>query len=216
MKKGGYQIIDLSAYKFTNGESQSIPNVYNIIKNTKKVVLISGLTVDDTEYHDMFTVFIPYETHFYGLAQYEGNNIYFSVTKDGSVGVNVAEATKEPVAYLYNGIKLPVLPVWDSQIYKYAFITDSSIYATHTARLYIFSDYEYRDADANNRYIEFTPSYEYSIIYYDVFEEGDWSQKTDIEQKSVLIGNIDWANFDVIKSDGSVKLMASEPIPVYE
>ena len=103
MKKGGYQIIDLSAYKFTNGKSQIVKNIYNIIKHTKKIVLISGLTVDGAEYHDMFTVFIDYETFFCGLAQYEGNNICFVVNNDGSVAVNVVNnETDEPKKYDYN------------------------------------------------------------------------------------------------------------------
>lgn len=199
MKKGGYQIIDLSAYKFTNGESQSIPNVYNIIKNTKKVVLISGLTVDGTEYHDMFTVFIPYETYFYGLAQYEGNNIYFVVTKEGSVGVNIAEEAKAD-KYLYNGIMLPPLPNWDKQTYPYALITNTGgLYALSTQVQDIYA---------------LTETVVAPYLYTTVSDDREsWGEFEMFESDTKTQVSPVWSNYDVYNKSGTVNCYASDPVP---
>lgn len=54
MQKGGYQIIDLSGYPFhidktagTQGEN-TVPGIFKKIKSSKKALLFSGVTIDDT------------------------------------------------------------------------------------------------------------------------------------------------------------------------
>lgn len=55
MLKGGYQIIDLSRFKFLLGSSVDIGvDIYNICVNTKKAILVSGLTVDGELCKDSF------------------------------------------------------------------------------------------------------------------------------------------------------------------
>lgn len=213
MKKGGYQIIDLSAYKFTNGEPQIIKNVFNIIKNTKKVVLISGLTVDDTEYHDMFTVFMDYETFFCGLSQYEGNNICFVVENDGSVVVNVSEVNKEPVAYLYNGQRLPALPDFDVESYPYCFISKWVVTGTYLTccnrKPVVYS------GSGSNTYLHSNSGVITALIF--KYINNIWERQADIEitEESSRTAPF-WANFDVTYGDGKAYLSASEPVPVYE
>lgn len=228
MKKGGYQIIDLSAYKFTNGESQSVPNVYNIIKNTKKVVLISGLTVDGTEYHDMFTVFIPYETYFYGLTQYEGNNIYFVVDNDGRVRVSVSANAIDSPCMSYNGVTFPALPDWNREEYPYAML-----YGGTTADDPTYGYYGFLYLSTTKFYLEqpgiitkLYPENNGNVISYvwDVTSgdstEGPWRYREG-EDITVTIGeNVSfsgarkWTNFDLYnRTSETVAMEATEPIP---
>lgn len=51
-RTGGYQIIDLASYPMTSGNPVKVPGVYSTIESTRKVVLISGVDIDGTEYHD--------------------------------------------------------------------------------------------------------------------------------------------------------------------
>lgn len=55
MLKGGYQIINLDNHLFTSGVGFEIKGIYDIIEGTRKAILISGLVLDGTEYHDCFT-----------------------------------------------------------------------------------------------------------------------------------------------------------------
>ena len=54
MSNGGYQIIDLKNINLKVGTGTTIDGVYNKIKSTRKAILISGLNVGGTEYHDTF------------------------------------------------------------------------------------------------------------------------------------------------------------------
>ena len=54
MVKGGYQIIDLKGYELRSGVSMQYKDLYSKIEGTDKVILLSGLSVDGVEYHDVF------------------------------------------------------------------------------------------------------------------------------------------------------------------
>lgn len=54
MLKGGYQIIDLGNKEITTGVGMLIDGIYDKIEGTRKALLISGLNLDGTEYHDTF------------------------------------------------------------------------------------------------------------------------------------------------------------------
>lgn len=58
MNKGGYQILNLSGYDFRINETQHIPNVYDVIEGTHKVILISGASLNGIEIKDAFVNFI--------------------------------------------------------------------------------------------------------------------------------------------------------------
>lgn len=54
MKTGGYQIIDLKGVNHTTGVGMVHEGIYDDIESTRKVILLSGLVVDDIEYRDVF------------------------------------------------------------------------------------------------------------------------------------------------------------------
>lgn len=54
MTKGGYQIIDLSGYSFTNETSVDVKDIYEKFEGNRKAILISGLDIDGVEVRDFF------------------------------------------------------------------------------------------------------------------------------------------------------------------
>ncbi len=66
MTKGGYQIIDLKDVKLTLGTGATFKGVYNQIEGTRKAILVSGLNIGGTEYHDTFVDFTVSNTSFTG------------------------------------------------------------------------------------------------------------------------------------------------------
>ena len=132
----------------------------------------------------------------------------------------------EPVAYLYNGVRLPPLPEWDKEKYPYAWIRGIE------------------DSDGNTRYLLRVGSeaitFKNTMIYvewkkYDVYSqtgeghtyEGLYPEDREwvISQEDVWFDNyfkvegfiFSWVNHDVInEDDGTVYQYATDPIPVYE
>lgn len=66
MTKGGYQIIDLKNVQLTSGTGATFKGVYEQIEGTRKAILVSGLNVGGTEYHDTFVDFTVSNTTFTG------------------------------------------------------------------------------------------------------------------------------------------------------
>ena len=66
MTHGGYQIIDLKNINLKVGTGTTIDGVYNKIKSTRKAILISGLNVGGTEYHDTFVELTVNGTNYTG------------------------------------------------------------------------------------------------------------------------------------------------------
>lgn len=56
MKKGGYQIIDLKNFDIHHGNSVTIKGIYNILKEVKKPLLLSGIIVDSEKQQDQFII----------------------------------------------------------------------------------------------------------------------------------------------------------------
>lgn len=56
MNIGGYQIIDLEDTNIVTNMSKTITGIYNKVKGTRKPILISGITINNTKYHDTFSV----------------------------------------------------------------------------------------------------------------------------------------------------------------
>lgn len=54
MIKGGYQIIDLNDVNHSNDVGVIHNGVYNKIKSTRKVILLSGIVFRGIKYNDMF------------------------------------------------------------------------------------------------------------------------------------------------------------------
>ncbi len=123
---------------------------------------------------------------------------------------------KEPVAYLYNGVRLPKLPEWDKEAYPYAVIAqtlsgDGAVvfgFAVCADPWYVGS-YSSGDnfvgADGNG--------FQWTLI------DGVWVQNNmfwgtyNISDDGYGV----WSNHDVIDTtDGTIYLTASEPVPIYE
>lgn len=131
---------------------------------------------------------------------------------------------KQPIAYLYNGIRLPALPEWDKETYPYAVIITSTDVESY--RLYV-SDKPviYRRKD-NLTALALSASCKLGrsgIVYqnYPSMDDAKWSNPyiTSISGATEWFdyaSSYVWANYDVLWDDGSVSLTASDPIPVYE
>lgn len=120
---------------------------------------------------------------------------------------------KQPVAYLYNGVRLPALPEWDKAKYPYVYISNGF---SGIGRNYVcFQNIEYGKTDDGSRCIVVPVGTGMSGLY----SNDQWKEPTvTTEEKRIAIPNSTmlWANFDVLDEDGTVCLAASEPVPVYE
>lgn len=89
MTKGGYQILDLSNYDFTLDNTQYVNGAYEKIEGTRKVILVSGLTVNGTEYRDAFVDFNVESGNFVGSMYDVTINVGSSV--DGNDPITITE-----------------------------------------------------------------------------------------------------------------------------
>ena len=67
MNKGGYQILDLKNTNFALGTGAVVAGVYDKIAGTKKPILVSGIVIAGTEYHDTYVDFTINNTAFEGI-----------------------------------------------------------------------------------------------------------------------------------------------------
>lgn len=124
-------------------------------------------------------------------------------------------SAKEPVAYLYNGVRLPKLPEWDKTAYPYAIITVSS---TDVYRLSLST--QVFDYSGLAKVTTAAPTKAYKLV------DGQWEWISDKESGTYTLSLISpvWSNHDVLYSDyfendglaGKVMIAASDPVPVYE
>lgn len=136
----------------------------------------------------------------------------------------------EPVAWLYNGVRLPKLPEWDKETYPYAFMTVMATSSNTSAYLYCSPVPIYKN-DNGGLISSLITKQDGTVICYTcsllsdgtVFE--DWTRyengdKSVVSDASFIVINtalIKWSNYDMLNySDDSVYLAASEPVPVYD
>ena len=67
MNKGGYQILDLKNTNFALGTGAVVTGAYGTIAGTKKPILVSGIVIAGTEYHDTYVDFTINNTAFEGI-----------------------------------------------------------------------------------------------------------------------------------------------------
>lgn len=143
-----------------------------------------------------------------------------------------------PVAYLYNGIRLPALPEWDREKYPYfivlPYISGSTFNPQNMTMLYLstskfsrkvfvkesvlsgeYNDYWfYAETDGDAVYYTYQPSTETEWTRHEYrdteFLAGELA--FNYSNADVCLANFDVKNYD----DGTVYLPAAEPIPVYE
>ena len=67
MNKGGYQILDLKNTNFALGTGALVAGAFETIRGTKKPILVSGIVIAGTEYHDTYVDFTVVSTAFEGI-----------------------------------------------------------------------------------------------------------------------------------------------------
>ena len=121
---------------------------------------------------------------------------------------------KEPVAYLYNGVRLPKLPEWDREKYPYAvlreMVSETTPYAVY---------YSKQQPTLNSSGKVFICSLAYpGVVTYCDYTDGAlaWRSTNTSLLTSTSVDGVFWTNTDILNEDGSVWLAASDPTPVYE
>lgn len=116
---------------------------------------------------------------------------------------------KTPVAYLYNGVRLPALPEWDRESYPYAYIDDHS---THFHTLRCFAALP----TVSDGLVVKSGGIQYVCPHSDVGDNTKWTLQSSSGSNILYPVEWNWTNFDLSDSDGNVLFTASDPIPVYE
>lgn len=136
-----------------------------------------------------------------------------------TVSKGVLPKKREPVAYLYNGVRLPKLPEWDRAVYPYAVI-----YGFGSQFRFLFDVCSERPVryfnSGTNGYSVGCPNGCQSLYFgteSSLWNNGQPYMQNDHYSRywNSTNGPV-WANFDILNEDGTVALATSEPIPVYE
>lgn len=124
------------------------------------------------------------------------------------------ETQKEPVAYLYNGVRLPKLPEWDREKYPYAVITRNDMYpysVVVSSHPCYFNDTE---GESKVLYID-VEEYTGQIYIRTADAPNEFVWKQDDPFYGFSSDYAIWSNFDLYTKSGTLYLSASEPTPVY-
>lgn len=142
--------------------------------------------------------------------------------------------TGEPVVYdyNYNGVILPALPEWDKEEYPYVMISNNGYtdYEDYTHCTLIA--HKTLPTTKNNfilgdiHGVPDSTDYVYSTCDPKHYPDGWYSSENGYGACSssnggsglatVRLAHVIWANYDVVNTNGSVYLAATDPIPVYE
>ena len=121
-----------------------------------------------------------------------------------------------PVAYLYNGVRLPGLPKeWDRETYPYAFIWEGTGYyelciASVESVIVSPNNLTVLPSERGTIYLEF-------ICKTEQWEETRYSGTEYTGYLASVPPKLVWSNFDFkYKGTDNVYFAASEPVPVYE
>ena len=117
-------------------------------------------------------------------------------------------AVREPVAYLYNGVRLPKLPEWDKAAYPYAIISKPSYTTSYLLKCYT-EDSDFHTSDNGIRCFEGS-----AFLFAKEYDRADWTKRGFIKKTNSIKPYTIWANFDLLNEDGTVYLPASDPIPI--
>lgn len=132
------------------------------------------------------------------------------------------------VGYSYNGTVLPKLPEWDKETYPVASISVSGPNISnkgYIALLRIYGQIDAGTAGVSNYFYSSVGGLQYRIEWADGTEAptDSWGEATVYEAGndansglSTAFDFIVWTNTDIVASDGSWSMTASEPVPVYE
>lgn len=118
----------------------------------------------------------------------------------------------EPVAWLYNGVRLPKLPEWDKETYPYAYVGITTYQGIEEYRAYFAKEKHTKSSSAMGFITE-------DVIRYRLID-GQWVEHG--PGISAIIASPLWSNVDIYYNSsveevgGTLYLAASEPVPVYE
>ena len=122
---------------------------------------------------------------------------------------------KEPVAYLYNGVRLPALPEWDKEAYPYAVIWYTpGFFGIGSYYYLIISQTEIvTDATSSEKFTVGADAIVYSINAPYKPDSGDtWKEST---FSGGAYSGLRWSNYDVYDAEGTMKQAASDVVTVY-
>jgi hypothetical protein len=127
----------------------------------------------------------------------------------------ISQGEKEPVAYLYNGVRLPKLPEWDRETYPYAAIAWQNT-ANPQYYLSCFSvEPIYKSAETTT--LKFVSDSCVRIQANMSLDNTFGEAKTIKQIFNYDIDRVVWTNFDLRNTaTQEVWFYASDPIPVYE
>ena len=159
----------------------------------------------------------------------------------GLMGKGVLRGNKEPVAYLYNGVRLPKLPEWDRESYPYAYLsshnstssggngdyllfcTSEPVRITKTTNANTGEQFDVATCDGDGILYWYGDSGEWvkdsytasehtaNATYWALFWGGIWA----MIRSADLAVTCFWSNTDVLNEDESVYIAASEPRALY-
>lgn len=111
--------------------------------------------------------------------------------------------------YLYNGMELPALPKTNHPIA----VMNTALYGMlKKATLYLFSELEYTSIESSgDRGLLLTESNH--VRFSATATDTEWTA-IDASAGSLNIKNIGWTSHDILNSDGTLYLAASEPVPI--
>lgn len=153
----------------------------------------------------------------------------------GMTGKPLPISKPEPVAYLYNGVRLPKLPEWNKSKYPYVVINKDRVAIKFYYSLYLCSDMPFR-LNGLEFYDIKLPTIRYKQVEADAKTWGNPELLTEEDGRGPYNdeGNTDvngrywylcsdpiWSNFDFYYTkyeghEGELYLAASDPIPIYE
>ena len=119
--------------------------------------------------------------------------------------------------YLYNGIELPQLPEWDTEIYPYAFITlmcyaQKYLLTVSTRPGYLFGKESLYNGMCmtSGRFFQYTYDVDTDSWALTRGDDGKYGFELHNENRSLT-----WCNENVVTEDsGEIYFAASDPIPV--
>lgn len=110
--------------------------------------------------------------------------------------------------YMYNGVKLPALPDYDTDAYPYGFIAESVVMKGSYA-LYISDKPFVYNKLKNNM----NPSDGSTVLYSPSYDGEDWQEFSDFARDGMPAPI--WANYDVLDTNGDVHMEATEPAKLW-
>lgn len=115
--------------------------------------------------------------------------------------------TRTPVAYLYNGVRLPALPEWDREAYPFAVIVTPTGGGNYQLRIKENEFFPHIFDDGSMGLLGYAHK-GFELI------DGTWVEKINTNTAYFV-----WSNHDIIREYSNADpdiFYASEPVPVYE